>query len=323
MYDYDYRNYSAKRKRSTHKRVSLFLIVLIVGAVVLWFLFAGKRNHVQASQSQSVVSRLVGFVEKITEKKETLQDIVTKELQGAQGTYAVVIENDTRNERYAVNENAVYDSASLYKLWIMAATYQSIEAGKLKESDPLPADVSQLNKTFHIASDAAELHDGSLDFTVGSALQQMITISHNYAALALTEKIKLSTVKAFLAKEGLTQSSVGGDQEGPTTTASDIALFFKKLSNGELANKEDTQKMLTFLKKQQLNNKLPRYLPEDVVIAHKTGELGMMTHDAGIVYTSKGEYRIVILSKSTYPPGAQERISSLSQAVYEYFMKQQ
>lgn len=321
MYDYDYRNYSARRTRSTHKGMSIFFIVILCGMIIVWFVFAGKREHVKSSESQSLASQIVRLVQKVTERKETLQDVVMKELHGAQGDYAVVIENDKLDERYTMNEHIVYDSASLYKLWIMATTYQLIEDGKLKESDDLPADVGQLNKTFHIASEAAELDDGSLDFTVGSALQQMITISHNYAALALTEKIKVSTVKAFLEREGLRESSIG-DQSGPTTTASDVGFFFKKLSNGELANKEHTQKMLTLLKKQQLNNKLPLYLPKDVVVAHKTGELGMMTHDAGIVYTSDGEYLIVVLSKSTYPPGAQERIAKLSKAVYMYYTKE-
>ena len=37
---------------------------------------------------------------------------------------------------------------------------------------------------------------------------------------------------------------------------------------------------------------------------------------------SNGEYIIVVLSKSAYPPGAEERIAEISRAVYEYFIRQ-
>lgn len=318
MYDYDSRTYTVRRKRSKNKILTLFLFFLVASGGVFFLMNLDKREHVQASESKSAVEGIADMVKKVTNKNEELTTIVDEELQGAQGTYAVVIENEKTGESYKKNEHLVYDAASLYKLWIMAAVYQQIEQGKLKENDSLHADISKLNKKFHIATEAAEFNEGEIDFTVGSALQQMITISHNYAALSLVEKIKLSTVKSFLAKEGFTESTLGSDNSGPTTTASDIALFYKKLSHGELANPEHTQQMLTLLKKQRLNTKLPKYLPQGVIIAHKTGELGMMTHDAGIVYVPDGDYRIVVLSKSSYPPGAKERIGQLSKSVYEY-----
>ena len=79
--------------------------------------------------------------------------------------------------------------------------------------------------------------------------------------------------------------------------------------------------MLDLLKKQKLNNKLPANLPEGVEIAHKTGEIGYFTHDAGIVYTSKGDYIIVVLSQSDMPSAAEDRIASISKNVYDYFQK--
>jgi beta-lactamase class A len=93
------------------------------------------------------------------------------------------------------------------------------------------------------------------------------------------------------------------------------------LQKGELANAENTQKMLEFLKKQQLNDKIPADLPNNIVIAHKTGELGLFSHDAGIVYTPKGDYIIAVLSKSDTPAAAEKRIADVSKAVYDYFQK--
>ena len=75
------------------------------------------------------------------------------------------------------------------------------------------------------------------------------------------------------------------------------------------------------LKDQRLNRKLPADLPSNTVIAHKTGELGMFSHDAGIIYTPKGDYIIVVLSKSDTPAAAEKRIADISKAVYDYFLK--
>ena len=47
--------------------------------------------------------------------------------------------------------------------------------------------------------------------------------------------------------------------------------------------------MLELLKAQTLNDKLPKYLPDQVIMAHKAGELDDVSHDAGIVYSPAGD----------------------------------
>jgi beta-lactamase class A len=202
----------------------------------------------------------------------------------------------------------------------MGAVYEQIEQGNLKEDEKLSRSISYLNSKFGISPENAEQTTGGISLTVNQALNQMITISHNYAAMLLTEKIKLSTTASYLKSQGFNNSRVGTGGDDPLTTASDIGSFFEKLYNNELATPESNQKMLDFLKKQQKNNKLPLYTPQDVVMAHKTGELGMFSHDAGIVYTPKGDYIIVAMSESPSPKGAEDRIALVSKAVYEYFM---
>jgi len=248
-----------------------------------------------------------------------LGTVVEKTLEGSKGEYSIVVKNLKTGQAYSLNEHREFDAASLYKLWIMAEAYNQVQDGRLKENEVLSGDIEALNEKFKIASEEAELTQGPVSFTVTSALRQMITISHNYAAFLLTEKIKLSSVREFLESNGFSQSSVGTDGATPKTTAFDIALFFEKLYKGELADKKNTDKMLNLLKSQQLNNKLPKYLPEGTVVAHKTGEIGFLSHDAGIVYSQKGDYIIVVSSKTDYPPGAKERIAKISQAVYSYF----
>ena len=77
--------------------------------------------------------------------------------------------------------------------------------------------------------------------------------------------------------------------------------------------------MLDVLKRVKRVDKLPKYLPEAALIAHKTGELDYFTHDGGIVYGPKGPYIIVVLTETKSPPDAQETIANISKAVYNYF----
>ncbi|MCR4306008.1 MAG: class A beta-lactamase-related serine hydrolase, partial [Candidatus Daviesbacteria bacterium] len=192
--------------------------------------------------------------------------------------------------------------------------------------DSLTGDIATLNRKFNIASDSAELKEGSMSFTVKSALRQMITISHNYAALMLTEKVKVSRVREWLTKNGFNASSVRTeDTSSPVSTPYDIAKFLEKLYKEELGDAQSTQEMLNLLKDQQLNDGLPKYLSNSkekpIAVAHKTGEVGWFKNDAGIVFTEKGDYIIVVMSETKSPTGAQERIALISKAVFDYFTK--
>jgi beta-lactamase class A len=55
--------------------------------------------------------------------------------------------------------------------------------------------------------------------------------------------------------------------------------------------------MMDILKRQQYNDKIPRYLPKEAVCAHKTGEVTGVTHDAGIVIGPSASFVIVCLSQ--------------------------
>lgn len=243
-----------------------------------------------------------------------LEKVVTYSLKDSTGTYAVVIKNFKTGEKFKMNENRVFEPASLYKLWLMATVYTQIKDGKLKEEDVLSESIPALNSKFGLTD--PELTSGGITQEVSLALHQMITISHNYSALLLAEKVGNSQMEEFIRTSGYNNSGTG---DPPKTTAADIALFLERLYKKEVVSPEYSDKMIELMKKQQLNGKLPKYLPEGTVMAHKTGELGWFSHDAGIVFTPTQDYLIVVLSESNLPAGANERIANLSKAVYDYF----
>lgn len=250
---------------------------------------------------------------------EPLGQAIREALSGTHGSYGIVVKNLKTGENYSLNEHVSYQAASLYKLWIMAETYRQISNGTLKEDMILSEKYATLNARFNIDPENAEVKEGEIALSVKDALNKMITISDNYAGLLLALKIRLANIASFLKVNGFNESKIGTNGDLPTTTPHDIALFFEKLYNTKIINQEYSEKMLQLLKWQRLNDKLPKYLPENTTIAHKTGELDEYTHDAGITYAQNDDYIIVVLSKSDDPDAAKNRISNVSEAVYNYF----
>lgn len=259
---------------------------------------------------------LAVFLAESSKNAPSLKTVVDDSLKDTKGTYGIYIKNLKTEEKYILNGDRVFEAGSLYKIWVMGEVFEKIKKGDLIEDEVLSQKIDVLNQKFEIAPEDAELTTGVISLTVKSALEQMITISHNYAALLLTEKIGVSNLKVFLEQNGFNKSSVGTP---PKTTTTDMGLFFEKLYKGELTDQEASKKMIEILKKQKLNDGLPKNLPKEIQIAHKTGDIGWFKHDAGIVFAPNGDYIIVVMSESNSPSGAQERIANISKTVYDYF----
>lgn len=308
MYEY-WDPYNPPKRKSHSGKIVVFFLCIAVGWGLVWLLQA-------YSPKESIISPLSSFFSTKSLQKDLTQ-IVNKELEDSTGTYSVVVVNLKNDDRYIRDEGKVYTAASLYKLWIMAVAYEQITDGILKENEELAKDAVKLNEAMGIATESAEIKEGVVSYTVSEALRQMIVVSHNYAALLLSDRVSLTSVRKWLERNGFENSDVRTNP--PTTTAKDTALFLEKLYNKEFVNSE---KMLELLKKQQLNGKIPKELPDDVVVAHKTGELENVSHDAGIVFTDSGNYILVVMSESGNRAGADDRIANISKAVYDYFDKQ-
>ncbi len=313
---YYYKETRSKRKKKRLIVIPFFLVVtgLLISTGILFYKNSPKRQDVLAAENVPEAKPVPTVYNNI------LKQSVDNALRGTTGSYGIVVKNLDTGEQYEFNEHVEYDTASLYKLWVMAVVFEQIENNKLKLTSILSQDVDVLNKKFNIASDSAGLSDGTVTHTVADALEKMITISDNYAAMLLTQKVGLNTISSYLQKNGFYETKMGTNTNLPTTTPSDVALFLEKLYRGELGSKQSTQQMLELLKNQQLNGKIPRYLPDDIVIAHKTGELDEYTHDAGLILDKRGNYLLVIMSKSEQPDLSANRIADISKAIYSHYI---
>lgn len=307
----------SKLKKAFYSFASFGILALLLFWVVMTM--SSKKQYTSHAAFISPLGSPLQETSTLPAKNDLeLQAIVTDSLSETTGTYAIYIQHLQSGDTYIQNENKKFWTASLYKLWVMATAFRQIEEGKLTLDTKMSDSIPSLNARFDIASESAEQTEGNIALTVEEAINRSITVSHNYPAMLLTTKLRISTIKDFLSTEGLTNSEVGGI---PQTTAVDIARFYEKLYKKELISKTSSDQMLAILKKQQLNDRIPKYLPKSVQVAHKTGELEGYKHDAGIVFTPKGDYIFIALSQSNNPQAAAERMALLSQRVYEYFGK--
>jgi beta-lactamase class A len=324
------KRYYLKQEQKQPSRVFKFIRYVILISILLFtvnvfsniFIYptVSRGSLFVSPLAQDIIQKTVSFINS-QENSKQLEFIADDSLGKDSSNFGIVIKNLKTGERYYLNEDKIYNTASLYKLWVMAVVIQKLDKGEFKDTDVLSDSISQLNTDFNIASDSADLTNGVISLTVDNALTRMIMFSDNYSAMLLTQKVKLANVTQFLNDNNFNDSKVGTDAQNPKSSARDIASFFDKLYHDKLNDSSSSKRMLDLLKKQQLNGKIPKYISNEVDIAHKTGELGLVSHDAGIVYTKKGDYIIVVMSQTNNPAQANEEIATLSKHVYEYFIK--
>ena len=84
--------------------------------------------------------------------------------------------------------------------------------------------------------------------------------------------------------------------ENNKTTLTDMHILFKKIYSGEIANKALTNELLDFLKDTDIEDRIPKLLPEDTVVYHKTGDAVGIIHDVGIVEQSNNAFFVGIMT---------------------------
>jgi len=309
-----YQGLLRSRIKPIYKILPLSLFIIIPA----WALLYPKDTSIK-SDITSPIKKIVQQVLPSPTPSDQLEKIIKSEIDNADGTYAVAIKNLKTNESYYYSENRSFTSASLYKLWYMGEIFHQIDSGKYSMDTILSKSAEEINRIYDIDPEYAEITEGYVTYTVEQALEKMITISDNYAAHLLGLSVGISNVREFLATYDLSSSQISTSP--PSTTARDILTYYDLLYNKKLISSHASTQMLEILKRQTLNDRIPKYLPEDTLVAHKTGELYAVKHDAGIVFSPSGDYIIVLMSETSSQTTAAEIEAKISEKVWEYFNK--
>ena len=224
--------------------------------------------------------------------EQQINNLLNSQISQLPGSYSILIKDLKKNKTYSVNPTDSIGSASIYKLALMYKTFDLINKNQLAYTD--------------------EVSTGA---TVQESLTQMITVSDNDSALALANLVGWQQTQDSLEAANITGFQL--TQETPTVTASAVAALLEKIYYGKAISKMASEKMLDLLLAQQINNKIPKYFPTDIKIAHKTGELDSVSSDAGIIFGKKSDYIFVFLSDTPAPADATENIALLSKTMFD------
>ncbi len=235
-------------------------------------------------------------------------DQVAEGFPGGVGLY--VADPTNGKALYTHNADEPVVTASLYKLGVLAEAERRVDAGELTYDDMITIEPEDVVEDGSFESVGTEL-------TIDQALEAMITVSDNGAAQALWRTLGPENIDATLQKIGLTDFHVALDHnEDNVATPRAIGLYFTMLANKTLISPAASTRMLARLERQQINDRLPASLPDGVVIAHKTGNLPGLTHDAGIIYTPQGPRVVVAMTWDSYEADANAFIANVGSLVY-------
>lgn len=103
-------------------------------------------------------------------------------------------------------------------------------------------------------------------------------------------------------------------------TADGLLRILVMLSEGKAFSPALSRRMMDILHGQEFNQGIPARLPKGTRVAHKTGEISTVAHDAGVVYLPKRKpYVLVILTEwDPAASGRSQTIAAISHTIYEY-----
>lgn len=241
----------------------------------------------------------------------SLQEAVQASLarhQG-QGHVAVVVRKLSSGETVSVDADREFTAASLYKLFVLDSAMQAIADGALDRTAELSVTAAS------VAADPYSDLQAGTRLSADCALRTMIEMSGNSAADVLVRQLGRSRISAEMHNAGLQHSAFTAD--GAVTSAGDVAQLLEQIASGTAINQQASQRMLELLLAQQHNDRLPAPLPLSVRVAHKTGELPGLRHDAGVVYAPSGAYVVVVLVEDAPSESdARSAIVDVSDAAY-------
>jgi beta-lactamase class A len=267
----------------------------------------------------------------------TLKAKVKQEFSSVKGTFALALRDLQTGKELLINEREIFHAASTMKTPVMIEVYKQAAAGKFSLGDSVTvhqnfrsiADNSEyiLNQESDSDQELYKLKGSKTD--IYSLLYRMIIRSSNLATNMIIELVGAKnvnqTMRAIGAKDiqvlrGVEDIKAYEKGMNNTTTAYDQMLIYSALANGQIADPENTKAMITILLDQEFNEVIPAKLPKEVKVAHKTGSITGVQHDAGIVYLPDGrKYVLVLLSRDLQDEKAGvEMMARVSELIYRY-----
>lgn len=204
--------------------------------------------------------------------------------------------------RRIVGSTAPYNPASTIKLALLATVMRQADRGLLNLDAPVGI------SPYMVVGGAGDLQQQAMPYTttVRDVARRMVVLSDNTATNVLLYYVGLPTVQALLDDLGLrtmrfNRQMFPGDKIAEPANVIDTAdtlALLHALYMGDLLDESSRRQVLDWMLAQEVDTKFGA-LPEAARIAHKTGETGTVTHDAGYFLIPGRETIVVVLTEVT------------------------
>jgi len=250
------------------------------------------------------------------------------EINKFKGESGVVIKDLESGWEFTYGKDKLFPSASLVKIPIMAASFLASCQGRIS----LDREIALKPSDKLTGSGILKAMPAGTTLNVERLIGLMIYDSDNTATNIITNLVGIDYLNSAFRDFGLQNTGLlrkVADYKLRNkgienyTTAEDMALLLEKMYRRELVNKNISDKCISILKLTRFNDRIPKYLPADITIAHKTGLERNVCHDAGVVFTPNGNFLICVLTryKNANSNLAKEFIARIALLTYNFYEK--
>jgi len=219
----------------------------------------------------------------------------------------------------SLNPVTVFSSASVIKVPILMTLFSLARIGVLR--------LEQVVNIKSVLDDTKVFEHGQRSASLRELAVWMTILSDNTSTNAIIDAMGFRAVNSFVKSLGLRHTllqrkmldfasrDAGIDN---VTTANDMFLLYKYLFG---AGRAAYAEAISILRRQRSYDNLVRYIWEDVTVAHKTGGLDYLSHDAGVfTFNNKDVYVGVFLWDTEDINGNPPLIGRIGRMIYDYYV---
>jgi beta-lactamase class A len=240
-------------------------------------------------------------------------------------------------ELVTIAADSSFHAASTMKVPVMIEFFRQVERGGLLEQQPvlLVNQFASIVDGSPFAVAPIDDSDSTMYLRIGSRVparelvERMIVRSSNLATNAVLALVGAAHADSTAHALGAQRMRVlRGVEDGKafqkglnnTTTARDLGMLLEAIEQRRAASARNCSEMLAILGRQEFNDEIPAGLPPETRVAHKTGQITGVLHDAAIVYLpGRSPYVLVVLTRNIPDARvARTLIADLSRIVYEH-----
>ena len=210
---------------------------------------------------------------------------------------------DYRTGNYIdINSTQRFPAASIIKLPILLDMFRNIESNEIDIKDNV-----EITDYYRAEGSGSIKHaPAHKTYTLDELADAMITNSDNSATNMIMSQIGgMPAVNRAIKNWGLSNTYIENwlpDLSGTNKTSTkDLGIMLYNIDNPNFLNLQSREKIIEYMTQVKNNRLIAAGLPDEAVLAHKTGDIGSTLGDAGIVYGPNGKkYIVAIIANRPY-----------------------